>query len=378
MAACGHIGFKDRQRPNDNLLKTPRSQNTQVHDDATPQVQLAGLQIWSQSQGHIHSFGPEDKLPLHRKSDKDNGQMDRGRCGLQQALSCNRRDPAVLFLLDTHQNAYFNLPDTAAEEAIACPDGFPASARFTSFAQLSPALLTLTMQVVGFFADRPAAQLQTGIPASVPIDTSVGCKNVEHLKPGDMILCKDGQYQPLQAIFSDPDPKFLRKCFDGLALIHFPAFSIGNHKAIHLSAGQQVLSSDPSVEYEFGSAEVFITALDYPGLTTARKETTSRDITTYQLEFTKPQIISANGAWIAASNLQGMSDTWLESARATGRLTESDSCAGDKIHHDQPKVRSLHRFEARALLASLDQRKFSYSRLPNDISSVRVANRFSR
>lgn len=336
---------------------------------------LVGVEIWCEDQGLIHRFAPEDSLS--RAEETMTIPVPAAHVDFSDITS--ESSPGSLILVDTAKNTFVRPFQDSGHRAFTAPEGFPTATEQAALSGSSSRIAALSRTLGRFLGKlpKPSTVDDLGLPEGALVDTLSGRMLVEHLQPGDMVNCKGGQFQKLVAIVKIPVSRLLQACFTTLRFVNFPPYTIGNDTPVRLAGGQKVLASDPMVEYEFGSAEVFVTARDFPGLTHAYFQDTPIETCCFHLVFTHPQIISANGAWVDATNLSHAQALWLKTARDDGRLAELPHTDVDALRHREPSQRTLYEFESRALLAELNHGRCQYSRSPIGVHPFSVNSQYA-
>lgn len=128
------------------------------------------------------------------------------------------------------------------------------------------------------------------------VATADGPMPVDWLRPGDRVLTRDNGYQPLlwlgQVRLSRRDPSEARA-------LQLRAGALGPDLPTHsmvLGPGQPVLLAGPELELWFGEGEMLAAAQDLG----ARARPMHGRLTLFHLLFSTPQIILAEGLWIAS------------------------------------------------------------------------------
>lgn len=201
---------------------------------------------------------------------------------------------------------------------------------------------------VGSIVENDATTSHAGLGAQVVcfvngtlIETSQGPQPVEALKPGDLILTRDGGLQPLRWL-----GRTFASARGGLAPIVIGRGVLGNSRDLIVSPQHAVLLEDWRAELLYGQPDVLVSAQDLLGQAgVSRRE---GGVVTYcHLLFDAHHLVKAAGIW-SESLYPG--DVTRETVGARARR-EIETLVPDLNAYGPKRARCLRRFEAECLAA---------------------------
>ncbi|MGD9295027.1 MAG: Hint domain-containing protein, partial [Roseobacter sp.] len=177
--------------------------------------------------------------------------------------------------------------------------------------------------------------------AGTLIATADGPRQVETLRPGDLVETRDAGLQPLRWIGQTSAP-----ATDELAPIIISAGALGNNSELVVSPQHAVLVEDWRAELLYGEEKVLVRAVDLLGLDGIHRRTGGR-VTYCHILFDKHQLVRASGIW-SESLYPG--DMTLQTVNPAARA-EIENLFPDLKEYGPKSARCLRRFEAACLAA---------------------------
>ncbi|MCI5098473.1 MAG: choice-of-anchor L domain-containing protein [Rhodobacteraceae bacterium] len=126
--------------------------------------------------------------------------------------------------------------------------------------------------------------------AGTLIDTDIGPRRVEHLRPGDQVWTLDRGFQPLRWIGTTT-----RHAIGTDAPVEFSQNTLGTHERVLFSPNHRVLLRSPLAELYFAASETLVRAADLVNGTTVRRVTDGGPVCYVHLLFDQHEIVLSNG-----------------------------------------------------------------------------------
>ena len=329
-------------------------------------ISLDGIEIWSETNGLLFSFGPGDTLgageaatvlgnytgtpPVNFYSAgiPENGNFIPDGEG-------QRFD--TIFLVDTNTGEYITLSYGQPPRPITEPTGFPGTTQLGSGEAInsnSPNGVAISRDANGTLQEgtpTPGTPSVACFTLGTIVLTKRGPRCISQLRPGDLIQTRDHGPQRLLGIqkqrFTARD--LLRRA--GLRPVQIPADLLGGHPATLLSPAHCILFQHEMAELLFGEAEVFVRAAAFARCALGSRIIPPRGIVYVHLAFEQHEVLCADGVWsesYLARNRQRVSEAKWQFAQG---ITHGD------ISHERPCRRVLKRSESQVALDLLRVRQ---------------------
>ncbi len=188
-----------------------------------------------------------------------------------------------------------------------------------------------------------------GIGAGALIETADGEVAVDWLSVGDMIKTRDHGFQPLLWIGHMTPGLLPAPCIHMLA--HALGYGCPNFPTT-LTANQHVELRGAEVELHFGEAEVLATAQQTADWRGVDPIDGTEAPPVYALLFEEPQLVSANGIWLAS-----MTTAEIDEASLSQRSAATLDNVRDLVMHDCVSPRQCLKDEEIAVLSPPERRR---------------------
>jgi hypothetical protein len=358
-----NAGSKAIDTDNDgNTTKADEFIELQNFSGAT--VSLSGIQIWSEKNGLLYSFGASATLGPYGTATVLGEYTGTPPPGYYSAGIPNNGNFLpdgegqkfdTIFVLDTNTNTFITFSYGNPPRVPVQPAGFPTSATQSgtgeSFDSNAPNGTAFRRDANGDFIEAPPTPGQRGplcIAGGMRIDTAAGPVAVEDLRAGDRVLCHDGTSRALRAIGRDRLSAAVWRALPALGPVDLPAGADGRGR-LSLSPNHRVLLSGASAELHLGTPEILVAAkflgrprLQHPG----------ESLDYYHLLFDRHTLIRAEGVWIESLYLGDVGQGWIAAQRRAGTLSEGNPTRTDAIRHAAAVLPCARSYEAVVLAAS--------------------------
>ncbi len=186
--------------------------------------------------------------------------------------------------------------------------------------------------------------VSSGFEAGTLIDTAIGPRPIESLKPGDLVHTIERGLQPVRTVVSREVP-----AVGGFAPIHLRAPYFGLQQDMTVSPGHRVLIAGADAEYLFGADAVLVEARHLAKMASVPRQRGGETVRYVQLVMDCHDCISVAGTW-------GESLYLGENANHPARLAAS-ALAGVPAHqlprHQRIAGPLLKNYEAMVLVSAM-------------------------
>lgn len=341
---------------------TKADEYVEIQNASGTPVSLDGVQIWSQTNGLLYTFGPGDTIAPGETATLLGEYTGTRPAGFYESGIPNNGNFLpdgeasrfdTIFLLDTNTGTYITLSYGEPPQPATPPSGFPSGATQLGSGESidsgAPNGKAITRDANGDLVESDPTPGQPDVLcllAGTRIATLDGPVAIEKLTPGRRIPCADGRTRILRAVGHTTLSADLLERLPQLAPVILPAGRLGNAVPLALSPNHRVLIESPDAHMMFGTPGVLI-----PAKSMAHKRHRGRaDL--FHLLFDDHCLIRAGGAWVESLYLGDVGRRWLETQRAIGALIEQDCGRSDAISHSALAQPALRDYEARVLLAA--------------------------
>ncbi|WP_208351360.1 Hint domain-containing protein [Pseudaestuariivita rosea] len=133
--------------------------------------------------------------------------------------------------------------------------------------------------------------------AGTMIELAEGCRPVQALAPGDLIMTRDNGLVEIAVVEKTRVPCEWIKSRDNLRPVVLAAGLVGNTAPLCISPQHRVLVRGAFVELMTGEPEVFVPAIAFVDAGLAHRHVPDSGITYYHVECATHQVIRSDGAW---------------------------------------------------------------------------------
>ena len=333
----------------------------EIQNNSNGTVSLDGIQIWTEQNGLLFSFGASDTIGPGGTATLV-GQYDGAEPAGFYDAGLNEGDRLLqdgegnkwdnVFLYDSNTNTYVVISYGQPPRPVNLPTGFPAGATQVGAGE------TITSNGPNgdaFARDAAGNLIETTPTPGVPdvfcfargthIDTPFGPTPVEALKPGDLVVTKSG-YKPLRAVGYTKLSADALRCLPQLKPVVFAKGALGNDRRIVTSPNHRVALSSETVQRYCGHAEAFLPAKSMVGTDGIEIRDKDQGITYYHLLFEAHEVLSLGGAWMESLFLSDLSHTAIETMKAAGQWAGKTI----EVSHDQTALPCLKVIEAQLVM----------------------------
>ncbi|MEO1733119.1 MAG: Hint domain-containing protein [Pseudomonadota bacterium] len=292
-------------------------------------VSLDGYEIWSETNGLLYAFDASDTLdPGETATVVGNydgsvppGFYDAGIAENGNFIpdgEGNKSD--TIFLVDRNTGEYVTLSYGDPPVAPTLPPGFPGTTQLgvgESIDSSAPNGVAFARNSDGDLEETAPTPGWPNLPCFVKgtcLDTARGYVPVEAIVPGDLVLTRDKGFLPVCAVGAFRPSGFQIRQNTDLEPVVFPAGTLGNTRALYLSAAHRVMPNGISAELMFGSPEVLVTGRQCLGSRGVAVVPVPPGLVYYHLLLETHEIVRAEGCWVESLFLGDLATRSLDLA----------------------------------------------------------------
>ena len=331
-------------------------------------ISLDGVQIWSEKNGLLYSFGAGDTLAAGETATvvgnytgtPPAGYYDAGNPeGINFLEDGEGQKFDTIFLYDSNTNTYVTLSYGNPPRTPTLPTGFPSGATQIGSGET---IDSTSPNGAAFSRDAVTGDLAETTPtpgepdivcfvAGTMIQTPDGLRPVESLRPGDFLVTDSHGPQPIRAIgFSDHSAEALRRNRKARPIVLAPG-AFGNDRPLAVSQNHRLKIAGAQIQLLFGARQMLFPAKALVGRARTQAWPDAEPVRYFHILFDQHCLIRASGIWVESLYLGDVAQNWVADQRAAGRLLEKSIAGTNAVRHTQTALPCLRAFEARLVLA---------------------------
>ncbi|WP_226783227.1 Hint domain-containing protein [Oceaniglobus trochenteri] len=342
--------------------KTKGDEFIEFQNASASTASLEGLQVWSQKNGLLYTFGPGAALAPGETATLVGEYTGPPPPGFYSAGIANNGNFLpdgenskfdTLYLYDPGNNTYIALSYGAPPRDATPPAGFPSGATQSGSGESinsdAPNGRAFSRNSDGNFVESdptPGTSDVVCLVAGTQIAVPGGTVAVEDLQPGQKVCVKDGPAQVLRAVGRTHLSAQILARLPMLAPVTLPVGAVGNDRALALSPNHRVAVSGPELDLLFGGGEFLVPA---KCLAPAISPQGPQGVQYLHLLFDDHHLVLANGLWVESLYLGDVGASWVQGQRNLGTLREENAAHTDRITHRATARPCLRAFEMAAL-----------------------------